>query len=83
MTSITYRNERERLLLEQLAAEHGMTILDYADFAWRGIALPKPPPINAMALDQAGYDELVLWYSDQLYRLRYAAGVIPRTSPVG
>jgi hypothetical protein len=38
------------------------TILDRASWQWNGVDLPWPPPINAVALDQAAYDELLLHY---------------------
>ena len=33
------------------------TVLDTADWGWKGLALPRPPPIDAvLCLDQAGYE---------------------------
>ena len=45
------------------------TVLDTADWEWKGLALPRPPPIDAvMCLDQAAYDEMVEHY--ELYAFR-------------
>jgi len=35
------------------------TILDQRNWRWTGVALPWPPPVTAMALDQEAYDELL------------------------
>ncbi len=50
------------------------TILDRADWQWLGIALPWPPPINAMALDQEAYDELLKHHWSDAHRLMTPAG---------
>lgn len=38
------------------------TLLDHADWQWNGTPLPWPPPINAIALDQAAYDTLLQFH---------------------
>jgi hypothetical protein len=37
-------------------------ILDRASWVFNGIDLPYPPPIEAVALDQAAFDELLKFY---------------------
>ena len=45
------------------------TVLDTADWEWEGLALPRPPPIDAVVcLDQAAYNEMVEHY--ELYEFR-------------
>jgi hypothetical protein len=45
------------------------TVLDTADCEWEGLALPRPPPIDAVVcLDQAAYNEMVEHY--ELYEFR-------------
>ena len=45
------------------------TVLDTADLEWKGLALPRPPPIDAvLCLDQAAYDEMLEHY--ELYAFR-------------
>ncbi|MCA1513640.1 hypothetical protein [Bradyrhizobium sp. NBAIM01] len=50
---------------------------------FNGTPVPIPLPLNAKALDQAAYDQMVAWYtpiSDQLLRqLQYTPGIQPRT----
>ena len=38
------------------------TVLDRADWKYAGWDLPWPPPVNAIALDQEGYDEMLKHY---------------------
>jgi hypothetical protein len=37
-------------------------ILDSADWKWHGVALPFPPPINAIPQDQEAFDVMVKHY---------------------
>ncbi len=50
------------------------TILDRADWTWLGIRLPWPPPINAMALNQEAYDQLLQHHRHEAHRLMTPAG---------
>jgi hypothetical protein len=46
------------------------TVLDTADWEWEGLALPRPPPIDAvLCLDQAAYDEMVKHYEAYAFRI--------------
>ncbi|MGY4227605.1 hypothetical protein ACVMIH_004966 [Bradyrhizobium sp. USDA 4503] len=49
---------------------------------WQGTRLPLPMPLNAKAMDQAAYDQMVRWIepqSDQLLRtIQYGPNVQPK-----
>jgi hypothetical protein len=51
------------------------TILDSDDWSWNGVALTWPPPINAIALDQSAYDELLRHYPYNRIQARQDAGI--------
>jgi hypothetical protein len=48
-------------------------MMDRADWKWNGFQLPWPPPINAMALDNEAYDELLKHY--ERHRIMSIKGV--------
>ena len=51
------------------------TVLDTEEWTWNGVALPWPPPVNALALDQEAYDALLRHY---LYWQLLSAGGVQR-----
>jgi hypothetical protein len=38
------------------------TILDSTNWTWHGMPLPSPPPVNAAAMDQEAFNELLKHY---------------------
>jgi hypothetical protein len=57
------------------------TILDRDDWSWNGAALTWPPPINAIALDQSAYDELLRHYPYFRIQSRPDAGINRHADP--
>jgi hypothetical protein len=52
-------------------------------WVWNGFALPYPPPIEAVPLDQSGYDELRLYYPSYRIAIGNAAIVRATSIPAG
>jgi hypothetical protein len=61
----------------------GGTVLERDNFTWNGIALPWPPPIDSIALNQSAYNDLIAAYPQHHHRImtRHDAGIVRHGDP--